>query len=119
MDAGRNGVSRSVEVRAPTAVLFTIVADPSTTRLDGFGTVRATSAVKPDELLDGSTHRAPLVLGVRRNHADEHTRHRHFRLRDTGPLKDLLKYYERTAFAKHNAAGIEATLIKLRNRYGN
>ncbi len=42
-----------------------------------------------------------------------------FDYRDTGPLKDLLKYYERTAFAKHNAAGIEATLIKLRNRYGN
>jgi hypothetical protein len=38
--------------------------------------------------------------------------------RDTGPLKDRLKYYERMGFAKRNAAGIEATLTKLRNRYG-
>lgn len=41
-----------------------------------------------------------------------------FDYRDTGPLKDLLKYYERTGFAKRNAAGIEATLTKLHNRYG-
>jgi hypothetical protein len=41
-----------------------------------------------------------------------------FDYRDSGLLKDRLKYYERTGFVKRNAAGIEATLTKLRNRYG-
>jgi len=40
-----------------------------------------------------------------------------FDYRDTGALKDRLNYYERTGFAKRNAAGIEATLTKLRDRY--
>ncbi|HEX7427147.1 MAG TPA: dimethyladenosine transferase, partial [Mycobacterium sp.] len=40
-----------------------------------------------------------------------------FDYRDTGRVKDGLKYYERTGFAKRNAAGIEATLSKLRDRY--
>ena len=40
-----------------------------------------------------------------------------FDYRDTGLLKGRLKYYERTGFAKRNAAGIEATLTKLRDRY--
>ncbi len=41
-----------------------------------------------------------------------------FDYRDTGLLKDRLKYYERTGFAKRNAAGIEATLTKLHDHYG-
>ena len=41
-----------------------------------------------------------------------------FDYRDTGALKDGLKYYERTGFARRNAAGIEATLTKLVQRYG-
>jgi polyketide cyclase/dehydrase/lipid transport protein len=40
-----------------------------------------------------------------------------FDYRDTGRIKDGLKYYERMGFAKGNAAGIEATLTKLRDRY--
>jgi Polyketide cyclase / dehydrase and lipid transport len=40
-----------------------------------------------------------------------------FDYRDTGSLKDTLNYYERTGFAKRNAAGIEATLAQLRDRY--
>jgi Polyketide cyclase / dehydrase and lipid transport len=40
-----------------------------------------------------------------------------FDYRDSGPVKDRLKYYERMGFAKGNAVGIEVTLIKLRDRY--
>jgi Polyketide cyclase / dehydrase and lipid transport len=40
-----------------------------------------------------------------------------FDYRDTGPVKDTLKYYEATGFAKRNAAGIEATLRRLHDRY--
>jgi uncharacterized protein YndB with AHSA1/START domain len=41
-----------------------------------------------------------------------------FDYRDTGPIKDRLKYYQRTGFVKRNAAGIEATLAKLADRFG-
>jgi hypothetical protein len=34
-----------------------------------------------------------------------------------GALKNTLRYYEVTGFAKANATGIEATLAKLRDRY--
>lgn len=40
-----------------------------------------------------------------------------FDYRDTGPIKDLLDFYARTGFARRNAAGIEATLVKLHDRY--
>jgi hypothetical protein len=40
-----------------------------------------------------------------------------FDYRDTGAVKDRLKYYDRMGFAKANARGIEATLLKLRDRY--
>ena len=40
-----------------------------------------------------------------------------FDYRDTGAVKDGLKYYQRMGFAKGNAAGIEATLTRLRDRY--
>ncbi|MBV9513160.1 MAG: SRPBCC family protein [Mycobacteriaceae bacterium] len=40
-----------------------------------------------------------------------------FDFRDTGPVKDRLRYYEATGFAKRNAAGIEATLRRLQDRY--
>ena len=150
VDAGRNQVSRSVEVRAPAAELFAIVADPRRHHeLDGSGTVgrniraprrlvpgarfttkmrmfgapyRITStiaAMKPDELIEwrhpvGHHWRwefaaiTPTVTRVTET----------FDYRDTGLLKDRLKYYERTGFAKRNAAGIEATLTKLHDRYG-
>jgi Polyketide cyclase / dehydrase and lipid transport len=42
-----------------------------------------------------------------------------FDYRDTGWVKDGLKYYERMGFTKRNAAGIEATLCKLRDRYAS
>ena len=41
-----------------------------------------------------------------------------FDYRDTGPLKDRLKLYKPTGFAKRNAVGIEATLTELRKRFG-
>ena len=40
-----------------------------------------------------------------------------FDYRDSGRVKDRLKYYQRMGFAKGNAKGIEATLAKLRDRY--
>jgi uncharacterized protein YndB with AHSA1/START domain len=40
-----------------------------------------------------------------------------FDYRDAGPLKNALKYYELTGFAKRNGAGIEATLRRLHDRY--
>ena len=149
VDAGRNQVSRSVEVHAPAADLFAIVADPRRHHeLDGSGTVgdnlraphrlvagarfttkmtmfgvpyRITStvtAMKPNELIEwrhpvGHHWRwefaatTPTITRVTET----------FDYRDTGLLKDRLKYYERTGFAKRNAAGIEATLTKLRDRY--
>jgi hypothetical protein len=149
VDAGRNQVSRSVEVHAPAADLFAVVADPRRHHeLDGSGTVgeniraprrlvagarfttkmtmfgvpyRITStvtAMKPDELIEwrhpvGHHWRwefaaiTPTITRVTET----------FDYRDTGLLKDRLKYYERTGFAKRNAAAIEATLTKLRNRY--
>ena len=149
VDAGRNQVSRSVEVHAPAADLFAIVADPRRHHeLDGSGTVgenirapqrlvagarfttkmtmfgvpyRITStvtAMKPDELIEwrhpvGHHWRwefAPLTPTITRVTET-------FDYRDTGLLKDRLKYYERMGFAKRNAAAIEATLTKLRNRY--
>jgi hypothetical protein len=39
-----------------------------------------------------------------------------FDFRDTGAVKDGLNYYTPMGFAKSNAAGIEATLAKLRDR---
>jgi hypothetical protein len=149
VDAGRNQVSRSVEVHAPAADLFAIVADPRRHHeLDGSGTVgdnlrapqrlvagarfttkmtmfgvpyRITStvtAMKPNELIEwrhpvGHHWRwefaaiTPTITRVTET----------FDYRDTGLLKNRLKYYERTGFAKRNAAGIEATLTKLRDRY--
>ena len=41
-----------------------------------------------------------------------------FDYRNTGRVKDLVRYYEVTGFAKRNAAGIEATLRRLQQRYG-
>ena len=149
VDAGPNQVSRSVEVHAPAADLFAIVADPRRHHeLDGSGTVgknirapqrlvagarfttkmrmfgvpyRITStvtAMKPNELIEwrhpvGHHWRwefaatTPTITRVTET----------FDYRDTGLLKGRLKYYERTGFAKRNAAGIEATLTKLRDRY--
>ena len=40
-----------------------------------------------------------------------------FDYRDAGPIKNKLRYYPRMGFVKSNAAGIEATLTKLRERY--
>lgn len=40
-----------------------------------------------------------------------------FDFRDAGALKNRLKYYQRLGACKANAAGIEATLAKLRDRY--
>lgn len=150
VDAGQRQVSRSVEVNAPAAELFAIVADPRRHHeLDGSGTVGETvdapehlvpgarfstrmkmfglpykitstvTAMKPDELIEwrhplGHHWRwelcavSPTVTRVTET----------FDYRDSG-IKATLNYYERTGFAKRNAAGIEATLTRLRDRYNS
>jgi hypothetical protein len=40
-----------------------------------------------------------------------------FDFSDAGAVKEALKYYRRTGFVKSNAAGIEASLTKLHDRY--
>ena len=76
------------------------------------------TALKPDELVEWRHplgHRwrwefvavSPTVTRVTET----------FDYHDTGPVTDALKFYERSGFAKRNAAGIEATLTKLRDRY--
>jgi Polyketide cyclase / dehydrase and lipid transport len=149
VDAGPRQVSRSVEVSAPAAELFAIVADPRRHHeLDGSGTVgdnirapeqlqlgsrfstkmrmyglpyRITStvtALKPERLIEWRHpfgHRwrwefeaiSPTSTRVTET----------FDYRDAGPIKNNLKYYERTGFVKRDAVGIEATLRRLHDRY--
>ncbi len=149
VDAGPHQVSRSIEVNAPAAELFALVADPRRHHeLDGSGTVNnnikapaklvagakfstkmrmkgvpywivsTVTALKPDELVEwrhpfGHHWRwefeavSPTVTRVTET----------FDYRNTGTIKDSLKYYERTGFAKDNAKGIEATLTKLAAKY--
>jgi hypothetical protein len=40
-----------------------------------------------------------------------------FDYRNTGPIKDALKYYQRFGFVRSNVKGIEATLTKLAAKY--
>jgi hypothetical protein len=151
VDAGPQQISRSVEVGAPAAELFAIVADPTRHHeVDGSGTVggnigapakfvvgarfstrmrmygvpyRITStvtAVVADKLIEwrhpvGHRWRWEFeALSPTRTRVTET-----FDYRDTGRVKDGLKYYERMGFAKRNGAGIEATLCKLRDRYAS
>ena len=149
VDAGPRQVSRSVEVDAPAAELYAMVADPRRHHeLDGSGTVgdnikvpaklvvgskfstkmkmygtpyRITSrvtALKPGELVEWRHpvgHRwrwefeslSPTLTRVTET----------FDYHDAGAVKNKVKYYERMGFRKANAAGIEATLAKLRDRY--
>jgi len=151
VDAGPQQISRSVEVQAPAAELFAIVADPTRHHeVDGSGTVRGNirapakfgvgarfstrmrmygmpyritstvTALVADKLIEWHHpvgHRwrwefealSPTCTRVTET----------FDYRDTGRVKDGLKYYERVGFAKRNAAGIEATLSKLRDRYAS
>lgn len=149
VDTGPNQVSRTVEVHAPAAELFALVADPRRHHeLDGSGMVAAFIA-GPDHLVPGARFSTKMrvfglpyqltstVTAVRRNELVEwcHPAGHHWRwefaavspavtrvtetfdYRDTGPMKDRLHFYERTGLVKRNAAGIEATLSKLRDRY--
>ena len=149
VDAGPRQVSRSIEVDAPAAELYAMVADPRRHHeLDGSGTVgdnikvpaklvvgskfstkmkmygtpyRITSrvtALKPGELVEwrhpvGHRWRWEFEpLSPTRTRVTET-----FDYREAGAIKNGLKYYERMGFRKANAAGIEATLAKLRDRY--
>lgn len=149
VDTGPNQVSRTVEVHAPAAELFALVADPRRHHeLDGSGTV-GDNIAGPRQLVAGarfstrmrifglSYHLTSTVTEVRRDRLVEwcHPAGHHWRwefvavaphltrvtetfdYRDTGPLKDALHFYQRIGSAKRNAAGIEATLAKLRDRY--
>ena len=92
------------------------------TKMKMFGVpYRVTStitAIRPDELIEWRhpvghhwrwefTAVSPTVTRVTET----------FDYRDTG-VKDRFNYYGRTGFARRNAAGIEATLTRLRDRYG-
>ena len=149
VDAGPNQVSRSVEVNAPAAELFAIVADPRRHHeLDGSGTVGGNIKC-PGELVPGAKFSTKMrMYGVPYRirstittiKPDEVFEWRHpvghrwrweftavtpdvtrvtetFDYRDSGRVKDRLKYYQRMGFAKGNGKGIEATLAKLRDRY--
>jgi uncharacterized membrane protein len=148
VDAGPHQVSRSVEVSAPAAELYAMVADPRRhSELDGSGTVGDNIKV-PAKLAVGSkfstkmkmygvpywitsrvTALKPNELVEWRHPAGHHWRWQFESLAPTltrvtetfdyrnGAIKKRLKYYERTGFRKANAAGIEATLAKLRDRY--
>ncbi|OBI45928.1 dimethyladenosine transferase [Mycobacterium kyorinense] len=149
VDTGPDQVSRTVEVHAPAAELFALVADPRRHQeLDGSGTVGA-GVSGPRQLAPGARFSTKMrlwglryrltstVTAVERDRLVEwsHPAGHHWRwefaaisptitrvtetfdYRDTGPVKDRLHFYERTGLAKRNAAGIEATLAKLRDRY--
>ena len=92
------------------------------TKMKMFGVpYRVTStitAIRPDELIEWRhpvghhwrwefTAVSPTVTRVTET----------FDYRDTG-VKDRFNYYGRTGFARRNAVGIEATLTRLRDRYG-
>lgn len=150
VDAGPRQVSRSVEVNAPAAELFAIVADPRRHHeLDGSGTVGSNLSC-PDKLVPGAKFTTSMrmygvpyritstITAVR---AAELFEWRHpvghrwrwefavlapsltrvtetFDFRDAGTVKNRIRYYQLTGFAKKNAKGIEATLARLRDSYG-
>lgn len=147
VDAGPRQVSRSVEVAAPAAELFAMAADPRRHReLDGSGTVRD-NVRAPAEIAVGSKFSTKMKMfgvpyritsTVTAYQPDQLVEWRHpeghrwrwqfeslapsltrvtetFDYRNGGVLK--LKFYELTRSVKANAAGIEATLTRLRERY--
>lgn len=147
VDAGPRQVSRSVEVAAPASELYALAADPRHhCELDGSGTVRDTVKA-PAQVVVGSKFSTNMKLygvpyritsTITALTPDEVVEWRHpmghrwrwefealsptltrvtetFDYRDAGPLKN--KYFELSGARKTNAAGIEATLTKLRDRY--
>ncbi|AQA03439.1 dimethyladenosine transferase [Mycobacterium sp. MS1601] len=142
-------VSRTVEVNAPAADLFALVADPRRHHeLDGSATVGST-VTAPAELSLGSrfstrmkmkgipyritsviTALKPTELLEWRHPFGHHWRWEFeeisptrtrvtetFDYRDTGPVKDRIDFYRRLGFVSANEAGIEATLVRLQDRF--
>jgi uncharacterized protein YndB with AHSA1/START domain len=149
VDAGPKQISRSVEVNAPAAELFAIVADPRRHReLDGSGLVRdnirgperlslgarfsfkmamyglpyritsTVTAFEPDQLIEWAHpfgHRwrwqfaavTPTTTRVTET----------FDYREAAPLTHWVRFYAVSGFAKRNAAAVENTLTRLRDRY--
>jgi hypothetical protein len=149
VDRGPRQVSRRVEVAAPAAELYALVADPRRHHeLDGSGTVHDNIDM-PAHLVVGSKFSTKMKMygvpyritsTVTELTPNEVVEWRHpvghrwrwefealsptltqvtetFDYRDAGAVKNKLKYYERMGFSKGNAAGIEATLARLRDRY--
>ncbi|KUI26437.1 SRPBCC family protein [Mycobacterium sp. GA-2829] len=149
VDNGPGQVSRAVEVSAPVAEVFALVADPRRHHeFDGSGTV-GSNIDAPTKLVAGSRFSTKMrMYGVPYRitstitalNPDRLVEWRHpfghhwrfeleelsptrtrvietFDYRDTGALKDRVRYYERTGFAKRNAAGIEETLRRLQDRF--
>ena len=147
VDAGPHKVSRSVEVRAPAAQLFDLVADPRRhTELDGSGTVKET-VNGPGRLGEGATfsvkmtqHGFPYRITSRVTEFDEgrvlEWRHpmghrwrwefdpqspESTRVTETFDYSHLdfirAKGLELFGAPKQNARGIESTLTKLEARY--
>jgi hypothetical protein len=149
VDRGPRQVSRRVEVAAPAAELYALVADPRRHHeLDGSGTVHDNIDM-PAHLVVGSKFSTKMKMygvpyritsTVTELTPNEVVEWRHpvghrwrwefealsptltqvtetFDYRDAGAVKNKLKYYERMGFSKGNAAGIEATLARLSDRY--
>ena len=149
VDAGPQQVSRSVEVAAPAAELFAMVADPRRHyEFDGSGTVRSNIKAPAEVTLGcrfstkmrmfGVPYRITSVVTALKPNELVEWRHpfgHHWRFefeelsptltrvtetfdyRDTGPIKDRTRYYERIGFAKSNATGIEATLTRMQDLF--
>ncbi|MGB3481673.1 MAG: SRPBCC family protein [Mycobacterium sp.] len=149
--AGPCQVSRSIEIDAPAAELFAVVADPRRHHeFDGSGTVGANIKV-PAEVAVGNrfstkmrmfgipyritstiTALKPGELVEWRHPFGHHWRWEFeplsptstrvtetFDYRDTGTFKDRTRYYERLGFVRSNTAGIEASLLTLRERHSH
>jgi hypothetical protein len=147
VDAGRRKVSRAVEVQAPAAEIFDIVADPHRHgELDGSGTV-LDAADGPRRLAEGAKfsmkmkqHGVPYRITSRVTDFDDGriVEWRHpmghrwrweltpssegstlvtetFDYSQVDPVR--AKALELLGIPKQNAAGIEATLRQLRERY--
>jgi hypothetical protein len=147
VDAGPQKVSRSIEVQAPAAELFEIVADPRRhAELDGSGTVQETVS-GPSRLAEGETfsvkmrqYGVPYRITSRVTEFDDgrvlewrHPMGHRWRWEFTSQSSNSTQVTETFDYShvglvkakglelfgapKHNASGIEATLTKLAARY--
>jgi uncharacterized protein YndB with AHSA1/START domain len=145
-DAGPRAVSRSVQVAAPVAEIFSLIADPHRhPELDGSGTVRDIDVKGPNRLSEGDKFTVGMTqyglpykitsraTAVKENQVVEWQHplgHRwRWELAEVSPgttkvtetfdysTAKLPLFIELTGFQKKNAEGIESTLSSLAQRY--